>query len=951
MPSIRPSDASEQKDRLFEFMDSETEKVFMVIGADEISLEKFMRRQTEAFLEKNNLLVFRYDIWPREHSRHFLYRWLAETASGIACRASQGWAGFIAAHPGLQAQLTLLERRDQRPLEVRFLEAIRFVAGSMNDATLVLQMVPLLIAHEPALVDFFRSILRLLPAKTKMIICQCPDDVMAAQDDFCPSNRITVNDAEPGETQTLLTRYYDCYHDKDINGELMRALVHLAHPLSAQELSVFTGCSEEKVMAALASEDFEGMLVTHGEERLRLAYPRLFYPKVESMRQALAEEKADMDKKALAYYLDQLDSRPDASAVLGHSLGVYRCSQFQITAEQALAGYGPKLALGAAEMGEMELQRALEQLDSNADPVLDSQASRSLQYDPTQIRGRLLLALGEIKETLGRNHDALKVLKEAAGILRESDNLIDLQKVFELQGRSAFALGDLETARSAFDEALMLARKLERTDLIADILAQRAYLEFSNRQLDVAEKLYKGALEQYRLLESANPDLSRRGRASQWSNLGHLAYAQENFDQAESCHLKAIETYGLLADNKRIAGEWGYLGHTYFAARNYEKAISAYERAAEHDENAGEPLMAAQRYVNMGHTMYARRKPEMAETLFTTAMDRYKALDNRAGEAAQLSNLGLVKGDQGEFDKAVDYFTRAKEMYEELGDGAKAVTQIIRMGHVRRGQNDLDAARQHYRNAMDRYRELDHGPGEGDAAIELGQVDIALGNFGEAAENLNRAKELFSKLGYGEKEALCLILLAQVRKGEGDINAAETFLSQARSLYQRMDNDLGRANVAFQSGLLNFDQKRYDLAERDYREALDIFREKADAEGEANLLANLGTLYYEGKNLDGARKEFEAALVLLRNMGHPVGLAGVLVNMSFVHEALEDYGNAHTCLKEALDLYHEMKMTREAKTTETRLATIERKAEKSLTRMRGGLFTNTSGRPAKSGKI
>ena len=890
---------------------------------------------TEAFLEKDNLFVLRYDIWPQEHSRHFLYRWLAETTSGLSCQSPQGWCTFIAAHPGLQTQLALLQGQDRRPLEIRFLEAIRFIAEKMDNATLVLQMVPLVTTREPALVDFFKLILRMLPAKTKMIIFQCTNDVMADQKDFCPSNRITVNGTNSGETQKLLDNYHNCYHDKGIKGELMRGIVHLAHPVKIHELSTFTGISEDKATAALASKKFEGILSDHGDEGIRLAYPRLFYPHDETVRRALAEDRADMDKKVLTYYRDQLGSNPEAFAALGHSLGVYRSTDTRITTEQALAGYGPKLALGAGEMAEMELQRALEQLDSGGDQISDAD---DLGYDPETIRGRLLLALGEVQENLSHSHDALKVLKEAIDVLRKSGHRIGLQKAFELKGRSAFALRDMETARSAFGEALALAVELERTDLIADILSQSAYLEFSTRQLDTAEKKYRQALEQYRLLEGVNPDMGCRGKASQWSSLGHVAYARGNFDQAEAHHLKAIEIYKLLKNDKKTASQWGYLGHTYFAAANYKKAINAYERAAEYDENAGEPLMAAQRYANMGHTMYARRKPEPAETLFKKAMNKYRDLGNPGGEAAQLSNLGLVKGDQGQFDKAVDYFNRAKAMYEELGDPVNAVIQVMRLGHVRRGQNDLKAARQHYLNAMNRYREFNYDLGESDAAMELGQVDMALEDFGKAVEDFTHARELFAKLGHGEKQTICLVLLAQVHKAQDDMDAAESMLSQARSLCEQMDNDLGRANVAFQSGLLYFDQKDYDRAERYYREALDIFRKKADRESEANLLANLGTLYYETKKLDYARKEFEAALVLLRKTGHPVGLAGVLANMSFVHEAQEDYSSARDCLKEALDLYSKMKMTQEAGAIKTHMATVAHKAGLSLKRMRKELL-------------
>lgn len=954
MPSIRSAHASEQQVRLFDFIDSETEKVFMVIGAEEIGLEKFMRRQTEAFLEKEELFVLRYDIWPQEHSRHFLYRWLAETASGMACQDAKRWAALIAAHPDLQTRLALLEGRDRRSLEMRFLEAIRFIAEKMEEANLVLNMLPLVTTHESAIVDFFKWILRMLPAKSKMIICQCTNDVMAAQGDFCLSNRITVNVTDPGESLNLLTRYHNCYQDEEINGKLMRAIVHLAYPLTIQELSIFTGVPEEKAMAALASKAFEDILATHGDERIRLAYPRLFCSHDETVREDLAEDRADMDKRVLNYYRDQLGSKPEAFVVLGHSIGVYRSADTRITVDHALAGYGPKLALGAGEIGEMELQLALEKLDSGTNQVSDSEFSHDLGYDPDENRGRLLLALGEVKETLNRNHDALAVLNEAIEVLLKSGLRTDLQKAFELQGRSAFALRDMETARNAFKEALAVAVELGRTDLIADILSQSAYLEFSVRQLDTAEKQYQESLEQYRLLEDLNPDMSYRGKALQWSNLGHVAYARGDFDQAEAHHLKAIEIYKTLENDKMIASQWGYLGHTYFATGNYEKAINAYERAVEHDENAGEPLMAAQRYANMGHTMYAQRDPAMAETLFKTAMDRYKALGDGVGEAAQLSNLGLVKGDQGEFDEAVDYFRRAKDMYEELGDRMNVVIQIVRSGHVCRGKNDLKAAGQHYRNAMDRYRELDYGLGEGDAAMELGQVDMALENFGEAVVNLNHAREIFAKLGHGEKETVCLILLAQAYKIQGNIDAADTILSQAYSLCQKMGNDLGRANVAFQSGLLHFEQKHYNRAERHYRESLQIFREKIDKEGEANLLANLGTLYYETNELDRAKEKFEAALTLLREIGHPVGLAGILVNLSFIHETREDFESTHNCLNEALDLYQKMKMTEETGIIETRLATVQHKIELSLKRMREEVLAeaeDASWRSARNNKI
>jgi len=936
MQSIRSAHSLDQQALLLDFIDSETEKIYMVIGADEISIDEFMQRHTKTAIEKGNVFVFRYDIWPWEHSRHFLYRWLTETASGRACQNPRAWAEFIETNPRLTTQLRLIETSDQRPLEVRFMEAIRFVAKNLSaEQTLLLNLIPLTITHDPTLVDFFKSILRLLPSKTKMIISQCEKDVLAQQDDFCPSNRIKVNGAIPGDMEKLLERYHQCYHDNGINGRLIRALVYMAQPLSISELSLFAGISEDETRAALTSADFESMVVLDDQASIRLAFPRLFFPQEETIRNDFKNDMADLNQTALTYYQDCLSRQPDSSAAIGHSLCASRLTEANTLATQALNSFHTKLELGAGEIIEMELQRALELIDSDTD----------------ETRARLLLALAEVRESLGRNRDALDSLETAIGLLKKNGRPTDLQFAFELKGRAAFALRDIEVAQKAFEKALQLSRELKQPALIGDILSQSGYLHFSIQKLDVAEEEYQEAMEQYRSLSDTDPDQSRRGMASQWSNLGHLAYARGDFEQAEACHQKAIEMYTALADKKQVANQWGYIGHTYFATQDYTKAVNAYEHAAEHDENAGNPLMAAQRYANMGHTMYAQREPNEAQQFFETALEKYKAQGNASGEAAQYSNLGLVKGDQGEFDRAVDYFSQAKDIYEEIGDPINAVTQMIRLGHVRRAQNDLKTAKQNYKDAMERYHDLNYKLGEGDTAMELGQVNLALSEFEEATEHFTRANGIFEKLGHKEKEAICLMFLAQAFRAQGDTDTSLKLLNDACELYKQMDNPLGVANVSFQLGLLRFDQQQYDIAEQLYRDALVTFKEKEDWEGEANVLANLGTLHYETRAFDQARDELERALSLLRKMQHPAGLAGTMVNLSFVHEAQENYSDAHDCLKEALGLYHKMKLPEEAKVIEKRLTDLEHQADLSLERMRGEMLSTPSSRPSKSGKV
>jgi len=916
----------DQQEQLLNFMGSETEKIHMVIAPEEIGLIEFTRSYLSAAVEKGNILVFQYTIWPREHSRHFLYRWMADTVSGEACRSGRIWTDCLQANPGLQRQLEVLKTKDPRPIEVRFLETVRFIAEKIDPGqTLLLNIMPLTVVSDPTLVDFFKSILQLLPSKTKMIIGQCEGDVLSGQRDFCPSNRIILNGVGADATQAVLARYYQCYHDDGTNGLLMRTLVYLAHPIGIHDLSALTGIDEAEIGSAVADEVLASMLAGDDPTRLRLAYPRLLFPQEATIRQALAEDMANVNHNAVVYFQEQLDRLPDSRVALDHSLAICRLGDATIMADQALSTYRRKIELGAGEMSEVELQRALEGLDK----------------DDNGVCGRLYLALAEVQEHMGRNRSALDALEKAIERLQKTNRRVDLQLAFELKGRAAFGLRHIDVAQAAFDNALRLARELEDPALIADILSQYGYLHFSIRQLDAAVTMYQEALESHRRLFALHAETGRRGMAAQLSNLGHVAYARSDFEQAESFHRQALGTYTELADKDSMAGQWGYLGHTYFAAREYDKAIHAYEQAAAHDEQAGNPMMAAQRYANMGHTMYARREPEKAQHFFVTALKRYKAQGNASGEAAQYSNLGLVKGDQGEFDHAVDYFEQARRIYEDLGDAINAVTQIIRLGHVRRGQNDLNAAKAHYEDAMQRYHDLNYSLGEGDIALELGQVNASLEEWEAADRHFKRAKEIYASLSHKEKEGMCLLLSAQVCHTRGDATTALSILTDAAALYKKIDNPLGVANTAFQIGLLHFDQQRCDEAENHYRQALDIFRKKADQEGVANVLANLGTLHFQARAFNQAAEELDEALALLRQLQHPVGLAGVLTNLSYVHEARQHYSAAYDCLKEARDLYRKIKADQEADQIDRRLEEIERQADLSLMRMRGSINSMT----------
>lgn len=929
------AESSQVQARIIEFVESSAEKIYMIIGAEEISLNRFLDAILKKIAQKETYFIFSYEIWPGEHSRHFLYRWFQETVSGHACQNREPWSDFIDNQPQLQQQLHLLSTKDLRPLEVRFVEAVRFIAQKLTpEQRLILSVVPLTDIKDETFVDFAKAVLRMLPTNVKLMIGQCHNDILERQVDFCPSNRLKVNGAAPKEIDKIRQTYIQNWQGGGVAERLLAILAHLVHPVGIIELADFLKASKKKLEKMLQSPPFETMITRVGRDGLRVAYPRICRAAGDD-RSTIPQENFDtLDKQVIAYYQERLAQKKDYTAALYHSLGLFRLSDSETVAEQTLANYQTKMALGGGEVCELELNHAL-QLNGKQDTI----------------RAKLLLALAEVQEEHHRNQEALEALEPAIEILQKKDLRTDLQSAFELKGRAAFALREVDTAKTALQESLKLSRELDQAELIADILSQIGYLHYSNQQFDQAEKLYQEALEAYGRLCQTDPGQGHRGMASQWSNLGHTCFARGDFSKAEQWHRKALESYESIGDKKAVANQWGYIGHTLFSAQNYSKAVQAYERAAELDEKLGEPLVAAQRYANMGHSMYAQRKPELALRAFEKALTQYRALGTPEGEAAQLSNLGLVKGDQSEFEQAINYFNEAKNIYSQIGDGLNEITQLVRLGHVERARQDLESARQHYQEAVNRYHSLGYASGEADTALELGQVCAEMKKFSDAADFFRQAQGIFGELGHQEKEAMCLVLIGQTHRREGRLEACQTSFEKAMDMYKQHDNALGSANVHFQMGLLQYDQQNYDQAEQHYREALETFRQSEDKEGEANLLANLGTLHFQIRQLDQARDEFNRALSLLRKMDHPLGMAGVLSNLSFLHEEAQRFDEAYDCLKEARQIYNQLRMSPEETLIVERLEALEQKAERSLSRLRAELFPGTTDATPKTTKV
>ncbi len=916
MNSSHGTEIQDKQAIVSEFLQSETQKIYMGISSDPSALSDFMELSAASAASDAKNRVFLYEIWDGEHSRHFLFRWLWDTVSGVGYRGNGSWSDIEKADPQLINKLRLLTEKDIRPLEIRFMEAIRFIAGTLTTGErLVLCFVPRAGMQDRLLVEFFQAMLRVLPPQVKLLIGQGSEDVLARQADFCPSNRLilTASDRKDPEIEE---KYREHLESGSVAGRLLDILSILVHPAGLDLLAKLTGEGEDSLDKVLRSPKMPDLVESYTQKTFRLKYPQAF---AAATQKAAPSDTAMLNRQSLDFYRDRLTgSGANYLDVLSHSICLHRVEDPEIIYGQVLDTYAAKLKMGGGDICELEIGRGLSLLGE----------------EKSELQAELLLRLGEIREERQRNEEAIDVLDSAIEKLKKLGKSEDLQLALELKGRAAFAIRDIAKSKAALEESLSTARQMGREDLCAGLLSQIGYLHYSTKQLAEAEEFYRESLDLYTKIAEGKGKEGQKGIASQWSNLGHTSYARGDFQAAETNHRKALEIFESIGDAQSAANQWGYIGHTFFAAHSYEKAVKAYERAAELEEERGEPEKAAQRYAGIGHSMYAQRKADLARGSFKKALDRYTQLGNPDGRASQLSNLGLVEGDQAEYEAAVEYFNQAAQIYREMGDVVGETGQTVRIAHVRRAQKQDDEAIRQFEMALKRYREIQYSTGEGDVLTEMGRLYSDRKDWRKAGQCFDGARSLFAKIGHREKEALSLMLVAYTDKSRGAVDAALSAMQQAMEIYKKSENSLGVANVVSQLGLLHYEQKNFGEAERLYRDALDEFRKRGDAEGEANLLCNLGTLYYQTEQLSEAKKYYQDALEILRKLNHPAGIAGLLMNMSFVSEQEGRFDDAAAQLKEARELYGYLQVPDQMALIDQRMAALDEKAAGSLKKMR-----------------
>ncbi len=403
-----------------------------------------------------------------------------------------------------------------------------------------------------------------------------------------------------------------------------RGVLHEGETAFGEAVTAWTNDQNGETAVPSGSETLVGFLLA-GQGSL-LARRGWFEPGQGLMQRGLAllRQASVTDKTKEAFALAWLafsyvthGRYEDAQQAAQESLALYPHTQDKWTQAGCLRLLGAAaLHLGQIPEAEHHLQACL---------------ATCQEIGERRIRTYAILNLGIIATMRGETVQAGQLLDEALQISQEmADKLSQAAILIEL-GRLATVQGDYDQAVQTLQESLSIQQNRSRSHEGTALSALgTAYRLQHNRS--AAERAYRDSLAMSKAL-GILPNV-----AHCLSGLGHLAFDQGQYVQAEQAQLEALAIWQDIGNEPEMALTYRYLGHiilTGDSARRIE-AQRYYQQALEWARQYGLAPLALDLFVGLAEMLLPEGDMETAVTLLSLAQTHTAATAATRQQAAEL---------------------------------------------------------------------------------------------------------------------------------------------------------------------------------------------------------------------------------------------------------------------------------------------------------------------------
>jgi len=244
--------------------------------------------------------------------------------------------------------------------------------------------------------------------------------------------------------------------------------------------------------------------------------------------------------------------------------------------------------------------------------------------------------------------------------LAASDKLDASLKSLQLrQAKAYFQLEDYDRASSLLNSCLTNSNQLEATSR-GEAFHLLSLVYQINGSFDLA---YKNAISELLVWEKLRDSL---GMAMANNQIGHIHFAQENFQLALPKYENALALLIEIDDEKGLLETYGALASVHKKLNRKDKALHFNRKALAIAERYGYKPGIAEGKANNADLYVELGLYELAADEYSTALKLFTELDNKLGKVEALTGVGNALVQAGESEQALFYLDEADCLAQQL---------------------------------------------------------------------------------------------------------------------------------------------------------------------------------------------------------------------------------------------------------------------------------------------
>ena len=355
-------------------------------------------------------------------------------------------------------------------------------------------------------------------------------------------------------------------------------------------------------------------------------------------------------------------------------------------------------------------------------------------------------------ENSGEYLKAAEMYEKSVQVEKDSPNQIKANIVTGLNQAAYYyaQAGQYKTATNKIDEALKIAKKLGRKDLIASCLNRFGYFYNYLKRYDVALKYYLEALDIYR-------KLGREGKvAADLNYVGNTYSLLGQHDTAVEHLERALEIDKKLGREDKAALDLENIGRVYETIGKYDNAIEYYEKALSIARKLGVEETISNELNNIGNIYKSLGQNTTAIKYYGESLAIYRKLwkQDSVVYRSGLNKIGDICKSAGQYEKALKYYEEALDTYKNLDQGKGVAACLNNIGTVYQSQGLHEKAGKYFEDALSIVRKPEQDDQTSISLNNIGNVYETLGQYGKAIEYYEKALDVDRELSKVVEEDL-----------------------------------------------------------------------------------------------------------------------------------------------------------------------------------------------------